>query len=398
VSASETVRLFAPEHIPPKVAITGSPPNFARLDSPQITLSGTASDNVGLDRVEYQINDSPAVPANGLQDWSFTAQLEGGFNTVHVRSIDLAGNTSFDALRFYTYVVQSRLDVTVFGHGRVTPNLGGKMLEVGRTYELTAHADSGQVFAGWNTNTSDTVLKFRMTPGLRLSALFKPNPFPALAGTYTGLFVNTNQPALENSGMLSLQLGTQGAFSGKLMTANGPYAFHGKFDPAGATVVPVVRPGISPMALGLQLDFDAATNQLWGSVTNTVGGELTVADLIAYKNVFNARANHAPNTGQHPFSIVSSAAEDGQTVGNGSATIYGAGSVRILGLLEPNNTFSLMSVLSPELSSPLYARFNGGRAALLGWLGLGNGAVNATLLSLSAGTNPPILLEAIPRQ
>lgn len=146
------------------------------------------------------------------------------------------------------------------------------------------------------------------------------------------------------------------------------------------------------MALGLHLNLSGATNEVSGSVTNTVNGELTVADLLAYKNVFNARANHAPDVGEHPFAIARTAAEGGQTVGSGSATIYGIGSVRILGLLEQSNEFSLMSALSPELSSPLYVRFNGGRAALLGWLDLGSGSVNGSLLWLS-GTSAPVVLE-----
>src|SRR5207248_2219877 len=157
--------------------------------------------------------------------------------------------------------------------------LDGQMLEVGKTYQLTAQPGSGQVFAGWAPNipTSGAVLRFRMTPGLNLVARFMPNPFSGLAGSYTGLFVNTNQFALDSSGLLSLQLGRQGAFSGKLTSANGAFAFHGRFDASGATVVPVVRPGISPMALGLHLNLSEPTNEIWGSVTNTVEGDLQVA-------------------------------------------------------------------------------------------------------------------------
>jgi len=189
-STPQQVRIFEPDAVLPKVVITNSPPNFTRFDSPEITLAGVASDNTGLDRVEYQINDAAPSAAKGKETWKLTAQLQGGLNTVRVRSIDLAGNISLEAVRFYTYAVRSRLGLTVRGDGRVTPALNGKLLEVGKTYQITARPASGQIFAGWEGSSKGNVLSFRMEPGLSLVATFMPNPFGALAGRYTGLYMS----------------------------------------------------------------------------------------------------------------------------------------------------------------------------------------------------------------
>lgn len=81
------------DHIPPLVTIISPLPNAIRTSS-QVTLSGTASDNVGVMRIEASVDGQPFVKADGLVKWSYMASnLVNGTHTATIRASDLAGNT-----------------------------------------------------------------------------------------------------------------------------------------------------------------------------------------------------------------------------------------------------------------------------------------------------------------
>src|SRR5207253_11511098 len=78
-SSNLPVRIFIEEIVPPVIAITDAPRNFSRITSSPIVVSGAANDNIGLDRVEYQVvsgpllqNIGPFVPAEGTTSWTAT--------------------------------------------------------------------------------------------------------------------------------------------------------------------------------------------------------------------------------------------------------------------------------------------------------------------------------------
>ena len=73
-----------------------------------------------------------------------------------------------------------------------------------------------------------------MTTGLELEANFIPNPFLPLAGTYAGLFGDTNSFSPTNAGYFSATLTGQGGLTAQLQLAGGTYRFSGPFSPYGA--------------------------------------------------------------------------------------------------------------------------------------------------------------------
>ena len=81
-----------PDTILPTVAIV-SPANGSVLTSPTVTVSGTASDDAAVDRVELSTDGTTWVRANGTISWSGTLVLAEGPNTVYVRVTDTSGNT-----------------------------------------------------------------------------------------------------------------------------------------------------------------------------------------------------------------------------------------------------------------------------------------------------------------
>jgi hypothetical protein len=72
-----------------------SPTSGQFFANPATTITGTASDNVQVAGVYYQLNTNPwklATTANGFTNWSATALLIAGTNNLKVVPIDPAGN------------------------------------------------------------------------------------------------------------------------------------------------------------------------------------------------------------------------------------------------------------------------------------------------------------------
>ena len=80
----------------PSVSI-GSPAAGAKVDKNKLKVSGTASDNMGVARVQLTVN-GVAVTVNGLNAWSANVTLKEGKNTINVTATDSAGQTSVKSI------------------------------------------------------------------------------------------------------------------------------------------------------------------------------------------------------------------------------------------------------------------------------------------------------------
>lgn len=103
LSAPPTTQLFdigfrvaavnpPPDVTAPKVTISGA--RTRTTSKASLALSGRASDNVAVVRVEGKAGGKAYQPAHGLKKWSFTAKLKRGKNAVYIRARDAAGNRS----------------------------------------------------------------------------------------------------------------------------------------------------------------------------------------------------------------------------------------------------------------------------------------------------------------
>jgi hypothetical protein len=359
-----TLRVFLPETTLPSVKITNSPPNFTRLDSGLVTLAGTAADNVGLDRVEFQVNNGSPQTAIGTNYWTAEVRLVPGNNTVRVHSVDLAGNVSKPVTRYFTYVVQDVLSVQIAGEGTVTPDLNGHSLEIGKYYRITAQPGANHLFTGWTGGLSANAapLNFQMKSNLVLIAHFVPNPFPPVAGAYSGVFFHTNFVLPLSSGFFSLQLARPGSFSGKVRITGVSYPFHGKFSPGGTAAFAVLRRAQVPLVLSLQLDL--AKGLIHGSVSDGT----STSSLLADRDVFEAGSNPAPQAGRHSFVLQRLAAEGGEQLGSGVAKISTSGAVALSGTLNDQGKFSLSTALASDGSVPVYLSLAHGAEVVVGWM------------------------------
>ena len=84
-----------PDVTAPNVAITS--PDAGSTVSGSVTVSGTASDNVGVTRVDVQIDNGAFTLAAGTASWSYSfdsATLAEGGHDIRARAMDAAGNVS----------------------------------------------------------------------------------------------------------------------------------------------------------------------------------------------------------------------------------------------------------------------------------------------------------------
>ena len=81
-----------PDATLPTVAIT-TPTSGQTFTTATITVSGTASDNVGLSKVEVKVGSGGWQTASGTTSWTASVTLASGSNTIYTKATDTSGNT-----------------------------------------------------------------------------------------------------------------------------------------------------------------------------------------------------------------------------------------------------------------------------------------------------------------
>jgi hypothetical protein len=79
----------------PIIEIT-EPLDGAILTDPEVTVKGTASDNIEVLKVEISIDNENWTLTDGKTTWSKQVTLEEGKNTIYIRATDTAGNTEIE--------------------------------------------------------------------------------------------------------------------------------------------------------------------------------------------------------------------------------------------------------------------------------------------------------------
>ena len=385
-SAAVEVRIFVPETTPPTIKITKAPPNSSRQHVGQISIFGTARNDIGIDHVEFQVNGGAFKPAIGTNSWEADVTLSPGKNAIGLRSVDLAGNDSIEVFRYYTYVVNVPLTVNTIGPGSVSPNLNGASLEIGNVYHLSAVPNEGALFTGWTGTVSSTFphLSFQMQSNLVLNATFVTNPFIPIAGQYTGLVLNSNAVVPATSAFLTLQLEEPGSFSGRLAIGGASYSFHGQFSVSGSITVPVMRPGLVPVSLTMQLDLTNNSNSLTGTATDGIW----ISPLLAERNVFNTHSPPA-QVGSASFVLAQTPDNGGATVAHALVTINRVGNAFVEGSTTDGHISSQSTSLSSDGDLPFYLSFTHGAEVMVGFLNVSGSppSVSGSLFWSKATTN-----------
>ena len=218
----------------PTLAIT-NPANNANLTNTGVVIvQGTATDNVQVAAVMWQLNGGAWSAAAGTNNWSASVTPAYGTNLFRAYSVDNSINYSITNTLSFTNTSIGVLIVKTNGQGSILTNLNGQSLIFGKTYSMTAatNAGSGYAFTNWTggTNgnlpvlTSGTTLNFLMKSNLTVQANFYDNQKPtltitnALPGVVTDLSATMRGSAADNDRIVTVMYQLN---SGGWMTAAG---------------------------------------------------------------------------------------------------------------------------------------------------------------------------------
>ena len=252
----------------------------------------------------------------------------------------------------------------------VTPVLNGQLIEVGRSYTLTARPGVGFVFSNWTAGLPASYsprLTFTMQSNLTLSANFVPNPFLPVAGLFNGLFCNPSAVEHGSSGSFKAKVQAGGAFSATLQTGARRMAFTGRFGLDGKSTNIVARRGTNAVAVELCLKFDGS-EEMSGRVTD---GSWS-SELLADRAVFSTVANPATNFARQ-YTLLIPGGTNGSAMepaGNGfaSVTISRGGLTTIKNTLADGTPAVLAVPVSKGGDVPFYLSLYGGAGSASGWL------------------------------
>ncbi len=171
----------------PTVAIT-SPTNNMSVFTQNYTVAGTTHDDVAVTNVVYSLNGSdwtPASTTNNWAKWNANVSLNPGTNMFQAYAMDADGNSSPTSKVTFVYIVQAPLSVTIFGGKGSTSIANGALLDIGKSYSITATASAGFKFSGWtgSTNATNATLHFLMASNLAFTADFLDVTKPTLSIT-----------------------------------------------------------------------------------------------------------------------------------------------------------------------------------------------------------------------
>jgi hypothetical protein len=392
----------------PSIAITG-PPGGDRFHGTNalLNLTGRASARAGISEISCFINGS----ANGIAaqirynpsvettNWSFRLDLANapgahpGTNRVYVYALDGHGHYSATNSRSYFYTVTNSLALQITGKGAVSGLRNGQVLNIGQGYAVTARPTNGWILESWtdsrgNVLSQNPAFPFVETADGTLIANFVSNPFPAFNGTYRGLFIDAADGVEStNSGYVIFAIGSQGAFSGRVVLGNTVHPVAGRLllapdfatgdETASADFhVGNGRFGILDVNLQLSLDTDfsdAGAGVLAGSVTAYT--DSTEADMVWTAPLSAERSFHSTNAPMPGvFNITMEPVGFDPSLGPGGYS-YGMVDVAKNGnallafnLADGSPRIAFSTALAHDQDFPFFVSLYGGRGVVLGWL------------------------------
>ena len=186
--------------------------------------------------------------------------------------------------------------------------------------------------------------------------------FRSLAGTYTGLILQTNTPTYASSGFIQIVVSKAGAFASNLSLAGQKTTVKGQFDLTGNATNTVAR-----ASMALHLDIDGTGR----GITGKLNGNGFTSDLLA----------ELPGTAaMGTYTLVFSPTDAALTnlpQGYGYATLIASrkGSSSLRGVLNDGAKLSAKAPVSRSGRWPLYVSLYNNTGGCIGWV---NFATNST--------------------
>jgi hypothetical protein len=356
----------------PTLALTSPASPLVRVTSPQFTLAGIAADDVELGAIFIQQENGAFVPADGTENWSHAVNLIPGFNTFRVFARDAFGNVSATN----TVVIQlasntSRLGLLIDGAGAVSGARHGQLLNLGKTYRITAVPRPGYRFAGWvdwvtGTTNLDPALSFVMASNLTFTARFVPGPFLPLAGTYNGLYFSILNRAHDNAGYFSLRVTVLGGYSGRLTRGRSSYALHGRFDDNFSANQIIRRSGSNDLSVALQLA--PGSEGINAYVSDGTFGSPARGNRVGFDNPLSV-TNFA---GHYTGGFTVPGDPSGGLSGSVKISISSSGRLFLRGRLPDRLAVAKEILIGDDGQVPFFLTLYRATGSAFGWLGLQN--------------------------
>jgi len=355
------------------IAIT-SPRAATRSTNGIVKFQGRTSNTTGVSTLEYRLDtsDGPGQyqPVTGIKTWSVPVALVPGTNIFRIRARDTNNHFSAEIARSIDFVFLSTLTVIQVGAGKITPNLNGKSLEVGRDYTLTAAPASGNIFEAWTGSLTSGLpsLTFTMQTNMFLEADFLLNPFPAVKGNYAGLFYGNRGVAVESSGFFTVAVTDQGAFTAKFQTGTTNFSFASQFDGQGLFSGEARIPG-ARFSVTLQVDLTGADE-----ITGQIVAGRWQSQVIGDRATYDAHTNPAPQAGTYTLLIPGTNDPALGPAGDsfGSVQVDAGGNIQFSGMLAYGTAISQGAAMSKMGLWPFFIALPGGKGSVISWLSFTN--------------------------
>ena len=393
-------------------------------DGPVVNVTGSARDNLGIEKVEISLNNGAFVPAVLTHavdylscEYALALTVPPGKHSLAVRATDTRGRLSPLIRRTFTYRVERTLGVSINGSGSVSRGFAPSSTRfVGIPYSITATPLTGFVFNGWTANTFAgtgvtpaaqelPTLPFIMQDGLVLTANFIANPFvPEIIGRFDGLVLpdNATTPASTNTGFLSTTVTNRGGFTARLTLDGSTHTLTGVFTNQGAvrfgkTRLPlqvITRRNKPTLEVALAYDMTVGDPMITGTVTqkDNLGAVVAVSEITSKRSAYSTTAKVDPalaGTSLQRYNFILPAkaqpaplddlAKTPQGTGIGSLTLRNNGSTSVAFHLADNTKFTFSTVLSKDNDCPVFGQLYsklGSFAALI--------SINPTLANTDA--------------
>jgi len=393
------VRILEADDQAPKITLT-TPTANARVVLPSVIVSGTATDNKGLGKVQVALNSGAfadivtTLDARGTgAKYKASVPAITGLNTVRVRTVDARGLISNEIVQQFTFVPLRPLALPILpadsGSVSITPSGNLSLLEIGKTYTLTAKPKTGFLFDHWagpGINQEAPSLTFTMSEGLAITAHFAATPMSAVnAGVYQGLVVSSiGVPRQQsNQGLISLTLTPSALFSGSLVLGEARHVFTGELHPGGgarfgknrSATLTIPRAGQASLVLSMQ--FNLALRTLVGSVGEQTRTNVATLSVFSGAQKRAALPTNSPllgGSGKYQITL----AQVNPTAGTAGypnvaecqlkGTLSRSGVLTVVGTLTDGSKVTASSDLLESGQMPLYEQLDAKAGSLAAWL------------------------------
>ncbi len=373
---------FAPENTSLQGITFTYPPANAMLTNGTFSMAG----NLPASLVCTQMTCQLFLQSNGVTrspqfatinptspKWSFpVTNLAPGSYRILAVGYDNKGNARLVSENFN---LLAKLNVNVQGKGSVTAGLNGKFLQVGKIYSITATPKAGQLFAYWTgpvANLNSAATTFVMNGNTVLTANFTTNLFPAVAGTYTGLFLNPSAVAPTNSGFVTLTTGGTGVFSGDLEFPSRTYTIYYTFPYTGS--ISLLGKGLDSniIQVVLNLDLTNDTDTITGYVADetSAGYYRWASSLVLHRSVTRLPASNAPAAGKYAVLLQPENDSDSPAAdGFAAISLQTSGALALAGALPDSTAISQSAKMSKDGIWPVYLVPSSykGKGMVIGW-------------------------------